>query len=220
MDGKPKPAVAVGGRGMCTSAARPMVSTSPKAIAPSQCAAACQRRRHSSHSIAAAEEMPSTGALPSAARVAIRRSASGLRSANISSYTRWSSADGPPAISSDALKPAHSHATRNRQAASSSSEADSGRRESISGAAQRLNRGCARTQRSARASRVSACAANQRHVYSTSAQTSASSATSASSTSASLSATAATASYEVPNSQPGARNSAAQPSAAAALAGA
>ena len=134
IDGKPKPAAAVGGRGMSTSASRPMVSASPNAIAANQCAAAIQRRRHSSQAIAAAEDRPSTGPLPIAARLAIRRSASGLRRVNIAACTSWSSRVGPPPSNSEALKPAQIHATANRQAASNSSDADSGRRGSISAA--------------------------------------------------------------------------------------
>ena len=133
-DGKPKPATAVGGRGMSATASSPVVSSRPTAIAAAQWIAAIQRLRHSSQAIAANAGTPSTGALPIAAIAAIRRSASGLRSANMKAWTSWSSSEGPPRSSRDALNHAHSHATANRQTASSSSEADSGRRGSITAA--------------------------------------------------------------------------------------
>ena len=135
IDGKPKPAGAVGGRGMSTNAPRPTVISRPTAIATSQCAAAIQRLRQASHASTAAEPAPSAGALPIAASAAIKRSASGLRKANIVACTSRSNSSGSPRTSNQAVKPAHSQATANRQATSTISEADSGRRGSISAAA-------------------------------------------------------------------------------------
>ena len=57
------------------------------AIAASQWMAAFQRLRHNNHASAAADANPNTGALPMPAKLAMARSANGLRSENISAYT-------------------------------------------------------------------------------------------------------------------------------------
>ena len=79
IDGKPNAAFAPGGGGMWIDAPSSAVSPSPKPSAASQCPAAIQRFRHSSHSSASAQAGTSTSRSPSEASAAISRSASGLR---------------------------------------------------------------------------------------------------------------------------------------------
>lgn len=113
------------------------------AMAASQCSAAFQRLRHNSHASAAADANPSTGALPMPAKVAMARSANGLRSENISAYTLVVQPQWAAFAERETLNHVHNHATANRQSASNTKGAVSGRRRSIKAPTWRRKRGCA-----------------------------------------------------------------------------
>ena len=117
------------------SRARPAMGSSIQGMGCGCNGSSSPRLRQISHARVKAEHVPSTGALPKADSAAISRSASGLRNANIAACRVSSMASGPPCSSREVLNPAHSQATPNRQAASSTSDADSGRRGSINAAA-------------------------------------------------------------------------------------
>ncbi len=131
-EGKPKPCSAPGGAGMSIQLSSIEVSARPKASAASQCAAAIQRRRHSSQARASEQAGSSTARSPRLASPAIIRSASGLRSELIAEYTDQSSTSGPPWPSTIASSANQAQPIASRQAASSASDADSGRFGSIS----------------------------------------------------------------------------------------
>ena len=134
-DGKPKPLCTVGGSGMWIRWARPVVRTRPKASAATQCAAAIQRRRHSSQPSASTAAGTSTSQSPIEARPAISRSASGFRSSYMAWNTDRSSASGSPRIHTVPSSANQAQPIASRQAARIASEADSGRFGSISAAA-------------------------------------------------------------------------------------
>ena len=134
-DGKPKPLCAVGGRGMSISCASPVVRARPKASAASQCAAAIQRRRHTSHSRARPAAGARTSQSPIEASPAISRSASGLRSAYMAWNTVRSSDSGSPRIQTVPSRANQAQPMASRQAARIASDGDSGWRGSISATA-------------------------------------------------------------------------------------
>ena len=103
------------------------VSQSPKPSAASQCPAAIQRFRHSSHSSASAQAGTSTSRSPSEASAAISRSASGLRRVRMLAAIHRSSSNGPPRASTAASQANPAQPTASNEAASTSSDADSGR---------------------------------------------------------------------------------------------